>query len=512
MEEAPVREHLFSLDPNSQESLQTQIRELLVDAILDGHIPSGSSIPSCRELARQLSVSRNTVVLAYERLVDDGFLYTRERSGYFVAEQFQPSEIRRYARNSGDARQQLNWAHRLQMRPARQHNIVKPRDWRQYPFPFIYGQLDHELFPFNEWRECSREANSTHAIRNWLTDSFDGDDAMLLEQLHTRVLPERGVWAGPKEILITLGTQHSLYLVSQLLLAPGVTVGIEEPGYVDARNIFATSSARVVPIPVDEEGIVIDERIDRCDVVYVTPSHQSPTTITMSLARRRALLTRAQTADFVIIEDDYESETNFLTTPIPALKSLDENDRVIYVSSLSKTLAPGLRLGYLVASPTLICEARALRRLMLRHPPSNNQHTIALFLARGYHDTAIHRLTRIYCERWQALRDALDHYLPDAARVPTFGGTSFWVAGPKSLSSIRLAGAAARRGILIEPGDIHFAAPEAPSHYFRLGFAAIVESKIDRGVRDLTDVIHEMTAASGASLRQRPAAFRPVMR
>lgn len=491
-----MQEHLFFLDPANPESLQTQIRELLINAILDGHIPPGSSIPSCRELARQLSVSRNTVVLTYEKLVDDGFLYSRERSGYFVAERFLPSKIRDYARRSDDARRTLDWDERFQVRPGLQRNIVKPSNWREYPFPFIYGQLDHELFPFNEWRECCREVNSNHAIREWLTDSIDGDDAMLLEQLHTRVLPERGVWANPEDILITLGTQHSLYLVSQLLMSSDITVGIEEPGYVDARNIFATSGARLIPIPLDEEGMIVDSRIDECDVVYVTPSHQSPTTVTMSLERRRKLLDKAEESDFIIIEDDYESETNFLTSPIPALKSLDRNDRVIYISSLSKTLAPGLRLGYLVGSPALIREARALRRLMLRHPPSNNQHTVALFLARGHHDTVIHRLTRIYRERWHTMRDALNHYLPEAARVPTFGGTSFWVAGPTGMNSAELTRAAARRGILIEPGDIHFATLQPPLHYFRVGFAAIAENKINEGIKNLAEVIKEMPAST----------------
>lgn len=484
-------ERLFYLDPSNKQSLQSQIREMMVNAILDGHIPPGSVMPSCRELARQLSVSRNTVVLTYEKLVDEGFLYSQERSAYFVANTFQPSSIRQQAQDAArksDIRRR-QWQNHLQIRPAEQRNIVKPRDWRRYPYPFIYGQLDDELFPFCEWRECSRDANSKQAIREWLTDSVDGDDAMLLKQLHTRVLPERGVWAKTEEILITLGTQHSLYLASRLLMSPDVTVGIEEPGYADARNIFEMSGARVVPIPLDDEGIIVDERIDHCDVVYVTPSHQSPTTVTMSLERRHALLERARISDVIIIEDDYESETNFLTQPIPALKSLDRNDRVIYLSSLSKTLAPGLRLGYLVAPPDFIREARALRRLMLRHPPSNNQQTVARFLARGHHDTTVRRLNRIYGARWHAMRAALDRHLPNASRVPTFGGTSFWVSCPGNMDTNDLAREAAEHGILIEPGDVHFMAPDPPRHFFRLGFAAIPEDRIDAGIANLTEII-----------------------
>ena len=242
---------------------------------------------------------------------------------------------------------------------------------------------------------------------------------------------------------------------------------------------------------LDDEGLIVDERIAACDMVYVTPSHQSPTTITMSEHRRQRLLAAAERHDFVIIEDDYEGETNFLDQRIPALKTLDDNDRVIYVGSLSKTLAPGLRLGYLVGSASLIREARALRRLMVRHPPSNNQHATALFLARGYHETLLHRLTRAYGERWHTMRDALQQHLPGMAFSQTFGGTSFWVRAPRHIDTRELATQAAERGVLIEPGHVHFAAAQPPRNYFRLGFAAIDNARIEPGVAVLGELIRE---------------------
>ncbi|MEZ5590241.1 MAG: PLP-dependent aminotransferase family protein [Gammaproteobacteria bacterium] len=167
----------------------------------------------------------------------------------------------------------------------------------------------------------------------------------MIEQLHTRLLPRRGVWAEPEEILVTVGAQHALYLLASLLLS-GKTIGMEEPGYPDARNIFELHAAQIVPLPVDAQGLQMGAALDACDYVYVTPSHQSPTTVTLSLERRQALLERARQRGFVIIEDDYESETNYAGQPIPALKSLDNEGRVIYVGSLSKTLAPGLRQLY----------------------------------------------------------------------------------------------------------------------------------------------------------------------
>ncbi len=486
-----MRDQLLHLEPNGSASLQAQIREMLVSAILGGHIPGGSALPSCRKLALQLGVARNTVVLAYQQLVQEGFLLARERSGYYVNADILVGRVAREQSPAARAAP-LDWARRLKFTPSAQRNIVKPRDWQHYPYPFIYGQIDPALFPIADWRECAREALSVTAIHEWTRDSVDRDDPLLIEQMHTRVLPRRGVWATPEEILITVGAQHALYIIATLLLGEDSTVAIEDPGYPDARNIFASCTNRLLGLPVDEAGLVIDERLDACDYVYVTPSHQSPTTVTMPLARRQALLARAQAADFVIIEDDYESETNYIGEPTPALKSLDRADRVIYVGSLSKTLAPGLRLGYMIGPAAFIREARALRRLMLRHPPANNQRAVALFLARGHHDSLVRRLSHAYRDRWQCLGGALARYLPDSARVPTFGGTSYWVRGPATLDACVLAERAREHGILIEPGDVHFLAEPPPRNCFRLGFGSIAVDRIEPGIRRLAELVHAL--------------------
>ena len=175
---------------------------------------------------------------------------------------------------------------------------------------------------------------------------------------------------------------------------------------------------------------MIGPALKGCDYVHVTPSHQFPTTVNMPLERREALLARAKADDFVLIEDDYESEINHVGPPHPALKSLDDSGRVIFLASLSKTLAPGLRLGYMVGPRDLIREARALRRLMLRHPPANNQRTVALFLARGNHNSLMRRLSHAYRERWQVMRDALARHLPQCKVWPSIGGTAYWIEGP----------------------------------------------------------------------------------
>jgi len=251
---------------------------------------------------------------------------------------------------------------------------------------------------------------------------------------------------------------------------------------------------------VDEHGLVVDQRLAMCDYLYVTPSHQAPTTVTLPMERRQRLLDMSARDDFLIIEDDYESESNYESAPIPALKSLDRNGRVIYVGSLSKTLAPGFRLGYLVGSPELIREARALRRLMVRHPPANNQRTIALFLALGHHDALISRLNRAYKERWQIMREALDRHLPQSSRMPVFGGTCYWVKGPPELDATALSLSAREHGILIEPGEVFFMQPDAPTNYFRLGFSYIGTDRIEPGIAELARLIEQQGSASNHCL------------
>ena len=459
--------------------------------------PPVPPLPSCRRLAKQLGVARNTVMLAYQQLVDEGYLLARERSGYYVNADILEGRVptKHSARHEdADTRGIFapDWEQRLLEHPSRQRNIDKPRDWQRYRYPFIYGQVDLALFPVNEWRECARQALSVGAIRRWASDSIDTDDPELIEQIHTRVLPRRGVWAAPEEILVTVGAQQALYLLSEVLVGKDTVVGLEEPGYPDARNIFARKTDRLVALDVDDKGIKPSPQLDSCDYVFATPSHQSPTTVTMSLERRRELLRRATDSDFVVIEDDYESEFNYGGEPTPALKSLDRGDRVIYVGSLSKTLAPGLRIGFMVGPRELIREARALRRLMLRHPASNNQRAVALFLSHGHHDSLVRRMSHTFKERWQAMHDALNQHLPGAARTPTFGGTSFWVQGPEDLDACELVRLASERGVLIEPGDVNFLADPAPRNAFRLGFSSIPCEYIEPGVAQIGQLVRQL--------------------
>lgn len=489
----PMWRQLIRLSNERSSSLQSQLRRALVTAILDGHIPHNRPLPSSRELARQLGVARNTVVHAYQHLMDEGYLIAEERRGYFVNRELVNSRTSRAPKPVDSNASQPDWNARMKTRPSEQRNLgLALRNWKDFDYPFTAGQTDPALFPINEWRECCRQSLAVQAISDWMPDSVDNDDPLLLEQIQNRVLPPRGLWVTTDQILVTMGAQNALYLLARLLVNAGDKVGFENPGYPDARNILALRDCDIKPLPVDEEGLVVDDNINDCRVVFCTPSHQSPTTATMSLERREELLKRAAEHDILIIEDDYESELNFAGTPTPALKSLDGNDRVIYVGSLSKTLAPGLRLGYMVGPKSLIDEARALRRLMLRHPPSNNQNAVAHFLALGHHDSLVHRLSHSYRQRWEAMDLALTEYLPESSRAPAFGGSAFWVRLPPGVDADEVERAAGEEGILVVSGNSYFLSPNPENAYLRIGYSSIPSEKIKAGIEKLALLIKRL--------------------
>ena len=461
---------------------------MLVNSILEGHLEPDAPLPSSRKLARQLSVARNTVVYAYQNLVDEGFLVSRERSGFFVNGDILKGRVhaKKPKKPSTDT---ASWGQKLTIRPNRFRQNSKPANWSNFPYPFICGQYDAQLFPIADWRECCREAATISAIHDWAKDQVDQDNEELVDQIHKKLLPRRGVWAESDEILVTLGAQQGLYLAAQLLLNNDRIMGFESPGYVDAENTFGVFTKKLQALNVDRNGLVPDKAFARCDGVYTTPSHQYPTTVTMPRERRLELLDSASRNDVFVIEDDYESEFNYVGEPTPALKSMDVDGRVIYIGSVSKTLAPGIRLGYMVAPRELIDEARALRRLMMRHPPSNNQFIIAQFLKRGYHDSLINRLSHTLHQRWALLGDLLDQHFPGGSHRPTFGGSAIWVEGDTDLDSTELLQRAKKEGILFEPGEVFFHGPDAPKHFFRIGFSSIPTDRIEPGIEKLMQLL-----------------------
>jgi len=482
------------LDRDSGQSLQSQLREVLVSAILAGHISSGEKLPSTRHLSRQIGISRNTVVLVYQGLVNDGYLETAERSGYFVSDmvgELEQHNAEIVLTGNNRVSNPVDWANKLHTRPSLQSYVMRPANWRDLPYPFIFGQPDPTLFPLTDWRECVHKAMGKQWISEWSHDAVDMDDPLLIEQIRTRILPRRGILAGEDQILITMGAQQSLYLIASLLVNSKTNIAFENPGYVDARNIFSLRTENLRPIEVDSEGLPVDGRLKGMDLIYTTPSHQYPTTVTMPRHRRKALLEMASKENFLIVEDDYELESNYVSRPLPALKSGDVDGRVIYVGSFSKMLFPGLRLGFVVASAELICEIRSMRRQMVRHAPMNNQRSTAFFLSAGYFDVYIRRLHRAYRERWIEMGEALDAHLSNARVVRSIGGSSYWVQMPANFDTDILAEKALEQGVLIEPSRLYFH-DGATRCAFRLGFSSISTEKIRPGIKQLAQIIADI--------------------
>lgn len=491
-----MRDSLFQVERKEMTSLQAQIRQMLVSAMLSGQMAAGSPIPSTRTMAKRLKVSRNTVMLAYQALAADGYLEARERSGFYVSPDIARGNFEDAETKPADipaaSGSTVKWEQMFRVTPSAQRNIEKPANWHEFPYPFIYGQSDAALFPIAAWRDCTRQAMNRKWMDAWTSDRFNEDDPMLIEQIHQRILPRRGIMADREQILVTLGAQNALYMLASMLIRPGDRVVLEDPGYPDIRNIFALKTDNIGTAELDGEGIVVNEKLNGAKLVFTTPSHQFPTNITMSAGRRRELLAWADAENALIIEDDYEFETNYIGEPTPSLKSRDRDGRVLYVGSLSKSLMPGLRMGFIVAPRRLISELRALRRLMFRHPPGNNQRVVALFLALGHHDALIGKLHRAYQTRWETMSESLNQYLPGWARSPAFGGTSFWVTGPDELDADELSRKAMEDGILVEPGSVFFADPANNANHFRLGFSSIPQERIGPGVERLAAIAASM--------------------
>jgi len=445
-------------------------------------------------MAEQLSVSRNTVTLAYQALVADGYLESRNRSGYYVSMDAPVSDatiVDRTQTPSGTS-DNARWQRRFRNASTGLDRIAKPLNWREYTYPFVYGQADSSLFNHSDWRDCARQALGLRNFESMAGDKGEADDPLLVDYIRARTLPRRGVMVTGDQILVTMGAQNALYLLAELLCARGARVAIEDPCYPDFRNTLIRLGADIVLIPVDDHGLVVDERLEGVDVVFVTPSHQAPTTATMPLSRRRELLAAAEAHDFVIIEDDYDFEMGFLQKPAPALKSLDKSDRVIYVGSFSKSLFPGLRLGYVVAPEPVIVEARALRFLMLRHPPGYAQRTAAYFLAFGHHDALINRLRNALAQRRAVMEEALDTAGLSDARAPQFGGASFWIETARSIDTVELADTLRERNVLIEPGAPFFAGKQS-SRYMRLGYSSIKSERIAAGIKIICEEIERFS-------------------
>jgi GntR family transcriptional regulator / MocR family aminotransferase len=474
----------FVLPPAGRGTLQQRLRQLVTEGVLSGRFAAGQKMPSSRGLADHLGISRITVTLAYAELVSADYLTARGRSGYYISDTAPraPELAARAPRHEG-----VDFAAITGQRYSSVAVVDRPKDWESYAYPFIYGQADPQLFDHQNWRLCAMRALGRRDFGALTSDLYDGDDPLLIEYLLRSILPRRGIAAREDEVLLTAGAQNALWIAATLL--QGKRVAVENPCYSGLRGILAGMGADVSSVDVDADGLPPDLLPRGMDVVFTTASHQCPTNATMPLERRLALLEAASRDGFVIVEDDYEFEMSFLKPVSPALKSLDTDGRVIYAGSFSKSVFPGMRLGYLVGPASFIREARALRLMTLRHPPGHIQRTVAYFLSLGHYDALINKMRAAYRRRRLIMDDAIAQYGLTMAGQGGFGGSSVWMRAPNGIDTEVLAQSLRADGVLIEAGRAFFAAADAPRHFYRLGYSSISPTKIPDGIAKIAQKI-----------------------
>ncbi|MTH80191.1 aminotransferase class I/II-fold pyridoxal phosphate-dependent enzyme [Paracoccus aestuariivivens] len=490
----------FLIDRASAQPLQLQLRRQIIRAVHEGRLRPGERMPSSRALAAHLGLGRITVTQAYGDLVATDYLIAQGRSGYFVSDRVE--ELRpEPAPDTGAPR--FDWSTLIEGRNLAAKRKDRPTDWRRYPYPFLYGQTDDRLIDHAAWRDCAVRALGRRDLGALSDDQYDNDDPELVDFIIRHLLPRRGIQARPDEILLTLGAQNALWMICAILLRRGVSTVIEEPGYPGLHEILRTMDARVLPVPIDADGLPPERIPHGVSAVFCSPSHQCPTNRTMPLARREALLRLADQRGFAVIEDDYEFEISFAGSTSPALKAMDRSGAVIHIGSFSKSVFPGLRLGYIVADPDFVAEARALRGMMLRHPPGHVQRTMAYFLSLGHYDRQVKRMRNSYAERRRVTSEALSRHGLDSGQPAGAGGSSFWLQTPAGLDSDVLARALKPEGVLIEPGRPFFHDGSDGTGHYRLAYSSIAARDIEEGVRRIAQTCERLAGQDGTSRMNR---------
>jgi GntR family transcriptional regulator/MocR family aminotransferase len=372
----------------------TRIYLTVREAVVDGVLAPGDRLPASRDLAHQLGVARGTVTVAYDRLAAEGFLETRPGAGTFVTAVPFAAASPRGAR-PGAVRPLPLWARDPEPEPTRSRLL----------HDLSIGLPDPDLFPLEVWRRLVAD----QLRRSRLAEAtYSGRGSWRLRSEIARLLGlSRSVVATGDDVLVTAGAQQAVDLVCRVLVGPGTVVAVEDPGYAAVHRLFETHRARVRGVPVDDEGLVVDAVPRGARVVYVTPSHQFPTGIPMSLARRVALLRWAVEHDAVVVEDDYDSEYRWSDHPVEPLQSLDRDGRVVYVGTFSKTLLPGLRVGYIVAPRSLQPALHEAKRVSTWEGDLTTQGALAAFLGEGHHAAHVRRARKVYRARRDLLLDGL---------------------------------------------------------------------------------------------------------
>ena len=485
-----------ALQREGGEAMHRQLYSSFRSAILDGVFAPGMRLPSTRALADDLGVSRTTVLQAFERLVSEGYATARSGAGTRVATTLNTSAHRRSTmRVEGRAP-------RVPERPLRlsraatemidEFNVSRPTH-RMVPFALGYPALDD--FPVALWARITGRLWRTRATE-LLSFTDTRGYPPLREAIAQYVSTARGVRCSAENVIVTNGAQHGIDLMARVLLDPGDVAWVEQPGYRPVRASLRAVGAQIVRVPVDEHGLDVSEgerRAPHARVAFITPSYQAPLGVTLTLERRLALLDWAARADAWVLEDDYNGEYRYDTDPIPAVQALDRAGRVIYIGTFSKTLAPGLRVGYLVVPPSLLQAVTRARLASDMHTSVEVQAALAEFIAGGHFARHIRRTRELYRQRQHELIELASTIMGKLLEMrPAPAGMRLLGLLPRGVDAGAVSWAASERGVLVTP--ISRSAPASITdgrEGLLLGYAAYDRAATERALRVLAGVVRE---------------------
>jgi GntR family transcriptional regulator / MocR family aminotransferase len=477
---------VIAIDRTASQALHRQIYEGYRAAIVDGRLRPGQRIPSSRNLASELGISRFPVLNAYAQLLAEGYLESRIGAGTVVSSSL-PEQL-----TSCPTSRLRFLASRSGTRPAirRRFPLRSDTPWLQGWGAFGVGQVAVDQFPLRIWSSLLLRKCRTMDIK-----SFHYGDPMgsmvLRETLAGYLRTARSLHCDAEQVMITSGSQQALEITARVLLDSKTSAWMEEPGYNLAREAFALTGCQLVPVPVDQEGLDVGAGIRLCRqarAAFVTPSHQFPLGVTMSASRRFQLLEWAEDAASWIIEDDYDAEYRYQSLPIASLQGLDANARVIYIGTFSKVLFPSLRLGYVVIPPDLIDDFKGVRRVMDLGPPNLHQEVLADFIAEGHFARHIRRMRILYSERRRVLVDNLEkEFGSTLTLVGDAAGMHLSVRLPPQICDTEVATRAARQNLRVWPLSTSYLGKARPG--FILGFGSVAVEHIPTAVRKIRKLL-----------------------
>lgn len=474
----------IEIDRDLDEPLQQQIYEAIRCAILDGRLRPGARLPSSRDLAADLGVSRNTVTMAFAMLGSEGYLESRVGSGTMVSTAL-PEGL---SRTTGDARIQSIVAMSEQARLLRGAATDVSRG---APGPFSPGIPPIDLFPFRIWNQLLARYWSRSPVEYYGYDD-DAGHGPLREAIASHVTLSRGVRCDPDQVIVVSGAQQGIDLAARVLIDPGDAVWMEDPGYPGARAVFQGARAEVAAVPVEASGLDVAVAMGiepRAHVAYVTPSHQYPTGVTMSLPNRLALLDWAKTRGSWIIEDDYDSEYRYASRPLSSLQGLDDAGRVIYVGTMNKVLVPAMRVGFVIPPRDLLAPFREARIVAGRATSSVVQAALADFIRDGHLGRHIRKLRKLLYERMETLRAEINAQLRGVLEVECPDAGMHLVGWLHPGVNDRAASDRVRRMGIDAPALSSYAVRGLPRGGLVLGYGAVAPSVIPDAVTRLAAAI-----------------------